>query len=250
MLSKKRQNKLALWILVVLASVSSSFVTAQSSRLVAGEKTSDIPQYTVQIDVFKQWLDAVEYGFQLPFDATALGVGKLSVDGKTQYVLALGSFHSFDEAQQVIDDVCERYSLDNCRVRFLGRLDMIVDGDIAAAATVDSEVVLASTERDIPEITEGAVLVANATDSSQARGGLGAYTVQLAAMYEKVDAESTAKNVPAKFGQAMVSAISSGTGDIIYTVTVGQFDDIVDAREVATEACRELELYGCWVKPQ
>lgn len=250
MLSKKRQNRFASWLLVALACVSASFVSAQSSRLIAGDKSAEVPQFTVQIDVFKQWLDAVEYGFQLPFDATSLGVGKLAVDGKTQYVLALGSFHSFDEAQQVIDDVCKRYSLDRCQVRFLGRLDMILDDDIAAAATVDSEVVLSSTERDIPEITQGAVLVADATDSSQSRGGLGAYTVQLAAMYEKTDAETTAKNVPSKYGQAIVSPISSGTGDIIYTVTVGQFDDIADAREVATEACRELELYGCWVKPQ
>lgn len=235
--------------LLVCGGMTHAQYESQSARITQTPASDQIPDYTIQVDVFDSWVSAVEYGFELPFDANALGVAKYETEGVLKYILALGSFYTFDEAQTVLSDVCSRYALNQCQVRFLGRLEDIAEAEVAKNTQVDQTLLLAQTAEDIPLLTSGA-LVATTERNLPVVEKRGAYTIQIAAMYDKSHAEETAERVPASYGKTIIEPIASENGDIIYTITVGQFDSVTEARELATQACREMELYGCWVKPQ
>lgn len=246
--------------------------TTQATRAVAVQDATEMPQFTIQVDAFETLTEAVEFGYELPFDENTLGLAKFRQGTAVRYILALGTFYNYGEAEDVLQATCPSAALLNCRVRYLGDLESIdaegskpqpavaaqpkssepaVDTDYFEQQLDEEDEFLAQpvVQAAVPVQTPRVVSARTPEEISRAYDGELVYTVQVAAMYERADSDRIARKIPSAMGAAEVYPYVGGRGNVVHSVTVGRFAYKDKAEAFAKELCAAVGVSGCWVKP-
>ncbi len=259
------RNRFDAWLvnMVLLMLLAASNTFSQSSnaydssrRAVLKQDASAIPQFTIQIDDYSSLTAAVEFGYELPFSEDSLGLARYQSDGVYRYILALGTFYSVEEAEEVLSDMCPALSLNDCQVRYLGDLESLE----SESSGDDDQFAVMSPVESVPEVREEPLPDFPIEDLSIVNGvvsdfgdrvydGEIVYTVQVAAMYEVSDANNVADKIPGNLGLPEIIPIYSAKGNVVYSVTIGRFAYKKNGQAFADDLCDTLDLVNCWVKP-
>lgn len=241
-------------VLSILASPIAAHAQAIDSyrRVIPTPAANAVPQYTIQIDSFDSLTGAIEFGYELPFSEKALGLARYASAGGYRYVLALGTFYTRAEAEEVLVGLCPEAQLEQCRVKALSELES-VRGETRSAIDVAAVSTPSQTSELEPKPQQRVQIADEVSPAEPQRMAVAddakIYTVQVAAMYTEADARRVSDKIPSSFGRAEIVPTYSGKGNPIKVVTVGRFAYRAEAQRVALAVCDELKLTGCWVVP-